>query len=254
MVNPFKIAAIQTQIRSTESEIMDDFLLQGTDLKEALDKIARINQLLGGNKLTLQGIKLLINTIEKSNEITIVDIGCGNGDMLRFIADYGLKNNYNFRLIGIDANEFTINHAVSLSKKYNNISFRTLDIFDKSFNEVTYDIALCTLTLHHFREPNILYLLQVFVANSKVGFVINDLHRSKIAYRLFQVVCTIFKLNTMSREDGLTSILRGFKKQELINFAQQLNIKKYTIQLKWAFRYQWIVYNNSKQIFLKTDL
>ena len=254
MVNPFKIKPIEVQFRSTESEIMDDFLLKGTELKEALDKIASINQLLGGNKLTLQGIKLLVSAIEKNKEITIIDVGCGNGDMLRCIADYGLKNNYNFKLIGIDANEFTINHAIDLSKKYNNISFRTLDIFDTSFNEVTYDIALCTLTLHHFNEADILYLLQVFINNSKVGFVINDLHRSKIAYRLFQLVCAVFKLNKMSRQDGLTSILRGFNKKELINFAQQLNIKKYTINWKWAFRYQWIVYNNSKKSTLKTDL
>ena len=45
----------------------------------------------------------------------------------------------------------------------------------------------------------------------------------------------------MSREDGLVSILRGFKKQELIQFSEKLNFKKYTIHWKWAFRYQWII-------------
>ncbi|MNL86388.1 hypothetical protein D3C87_2150710 [compost metagenome] len=45
----------------------------------------------------------------------------------------------------------------------------------------------------------------------------------------------------MSREDGLTSILRGFKKEELIRFSEKLNFKKYTIQWKWAFRYEWII-------------
>jgi heme/copper-type cytochrome/quinol oxidase subunit 2 len=46
----------------------------------------------------------------------------------------------------------------------------------------------------------------------------------------------------MSKEDGLTSILRGFKKQELIDFSKKLNFKKYIIQWKWAFRYQWIIF------------
>ena len=58
---------------------MDDFTLEGEILRDALDKIARINQLLGGNKLTLQGVQSLINLVSIKKEITIVDIGCGNG-------------------------------------------------------------------------------------------------------------------------------------------------------------------------------
>jgi 2-polyprenyl-3-methyl-5-hydroxy-6-metoxy-1,4-benzoquinol methylase len=43
---------------------------------------------LGGNKLTLLGVKVIANN-PKTTEITIVDVGCGNGDMLRTLADYG---------------------------------------------------------------------------------------------------------------------------------------------------------------------
>jgi len=43
-----------------------------------LDKIAKINQLLGGNQLTLQGVQELIAKIPNKTEITIVDAGCGN--------------------------------------------------------------------------------------------------------------------------------------------------------------------------------
>ena len=51
---------INTKYRTEEVEIMDDFSLKGEELQEALDKIAAINKLLGGNKLTLQGIKKLM--------------------------------------------------------------------------------------------------------------------------------------------------------------------------------------------------
>jgi hypothetical protein len=86
------------------------------------------------------------------------------------------------------------------------------------------------LTLHHFKDNEILDLVAVFNANSRIGIVINDLQRSKLAYRLFQVVCALFNLNRMSREDGLVSILRGFKKQELIDFSNKLNFEKYSIK------------------------
>lgn len=232
---------LNTKYRTDKQEIMDNFSLEGEILRDALDKIAKINQLLGGNQLTLQGVQDLISETSTLDEIVIVDVGCGNGDMLRSLADYGLKNKLKFRLIGIDANSFTCHHAQKLSKDYPNISYRCEDIFDKSFDELKYDIILCTLTLHHFKDDEIIKLLHVFYNNASIGIVINDLHRSVIAYRLFQALCFVFRLNAMSREDGLTSILRGFKKEELIHFSKKLNFKNYKIHWKWAFRYQWII-------------
>ena len=232
---------LNTKFRTDTLETMDDFAMEGEILRDALDKIAKINQLLGGNQLTLQGVQDLTSSISKSNEIVIVDVGCGNGDMLRTLADFGLKNKLKFQLIGIDANSFTISHARQLSQNYPNISYRCEDIFDASFKKLKYDIVLCTLTLHHFKDKEIVDLLSVFYANSTIGIVINDLQRSAIAYRLFQALCFVFRLNEMSREDGLTSILRGFKKEELIHFSKKLSFKNYKIHWKWAFRYQWII-------------
>ena len=232
--------AINTTHRTSAFEIMDDFELEGEELKDALDKIAKINQLLGGNRLTLKGVQELLKQSKKV-EIVIVDVGCGNGDMLRTLADFGKKNNLKFQLIGIDANNFTVKHAQKLSENYSNIKYRCEDIFDKEFKVLKYDILLCTLTLHHFNDDEIMYLLDVFYTNAATGIVINDLHRNSIAYRLFQALCFVFRLNTMSREDGLTSILRGFKKEELLQFSKKLNFKNYKIHWKWAFRYQWII-------------
>ncbi len=230
--------AISTKQRTEEEEIMDDFSLEGEELRDALDKIAAINQFLGGNKLTLQGVNKLLHS---KDEITIVDVGCGNGDMLRALADFGTKNNYNFKLIGIDANAFTIDYAIKLSQEYPNISYKCEDVFSEPFSQLNYDIVLCTLTLHHFKNNQIDYLLQLFYKQARIGIVINDLHRNIIAYRAFQLICFFFRLNRMSREDGLISILRGFKKQELIDFSERNQFKNYTIHWKWAFRYQWII-------------
>ena len=233
--------ALNTKYRTDEPEIMDDFAMEGEILRDALDKIAKINQLLGGNKLTLQGVQDILDSVPNDSEIVVVDVGCGNGDMLRNLAEFGLKNDYKFRLIGIDANNFTISHAQQLSKNYSNISYICLDIFSESFQELKYDILLCTLTLHHFKDDEISDLLSTFYKNATIGIVINDLQRSAVAYRLFQALCFVFHLNDMSREDGLTSILRGFKKEELVAFSKKLNFSKYIIHWKWAFRYQWII-------------
>lgn len=235
---------IKTTYRTNEPELMDDFGMSGDVLKDALDKIGKINQFLGGNKLTLEGVKNILKQHQVKDKITIVDVGCGNGEMLRFIADYLERNNIKCDLIGIDANQFSVNYAKKQSIHYPNITYRCEDIFDKSFENLEYDIVLCTLTLHHFKDDEIIKLIKVFKTNAKMGIVINDLERSSISYRLFQAFCFTLRLNDMSRVDGLVSILRGFKKPELEQFSKKLHLKNYSIEWKWAFRYQWIINTN----------
>ena len=82
---------LNTKFRTDKDEEMDDFSMKGEILRDALDKIAKINQLLGGNRLTLCGVQKLIRTISKNEIITILDVGCGNGDMLRKLADMDIK-------------------------------------------------------------------------------------------------------------------------------------------------------------------
>lgn len=232
---------LDTKSRTQTAEIMDDFNLEGETLRDALDKIAAINRFLGGNQVTLQGVETLLAHIPPDQEITILDIGCGNADMLRALADFAENRNRRFKLIGVDANAFTVKYAAELSKKYPNIELICLDVFSPEFAAMEYDIALATLTLHHFSDPEILSLLAVLARKSRIGIVINDLQRSALAYRLFQLLAFVCRLNTMSREDGLVSILRGFRKQELEKLSNKIGFKNAVIRWKWAFRYQWII-------------
>lgn len=230
---------ISTTHRSDAPELMDDFNMEGEVLRDALDKIASINQLLGGNKVTLDGVKSLIKSKPKQDIIRITDIGCGSGDMLRTLATYAKKHQLNFLLKGIDANGFTIDHARDLSTAYENITYECKDILNHDNEEC--DIMLCTLTLHHFKDEEIIAFLQNYMQLAKVGIVINDLNRNAIAYYLFKAICIVFRLNDMSREDGLVSILRGFKKADLLAYSKVLKPRFFSIKWKWAFRYQWII-------------
>lgn len=232
---------IDTTYRTEDPELMDDFAMEGENLCDALDKIAEINRLLGGNRITLDGVQALIKNIPASKPISIIDIGCGNGDMLRVLADFADNQQLKFNLIGLDANDYTIRHAQKLSYHYPNISYLKKNVFDSDFETLEYDIALCTLTLHHFKETELLQLIDLLHQKANIGIVINDLQRSALAYRLFQLLGFVFRLKKMPREDGLTSILRGFKRKELIDYSKKTNLTKYSIRWKWAFRYQWLI-------------
>ena len=231
---------VSTKYRSREREIMDDLSMEGEMLRKTLDQIAAINRRLGGNKATIKGVHTLLKDVPKDATLTIVDLGCGSGDMLRAVADYGRENKFNFKLTGIDANEYTIDYARKLSTNYPEICYEKSDVFDDEFSGAAYDIALATLFLHHFTNEEIESLLQPLAKNTRTGIVINDLHRSRVAYYLFKGI-SLFISNPMVKKDGAISILRGFKKNELIAISKKIKGTISSIRWKWAFRYQWII-------------
>ena len=219
---------------------MDDLSMEGEMLRKTLDKIAVINKRLGGNQATISGLNTLLKNESKNAEISIFDLGCGSGDMLRAVADFGRKNNFIFKLTGIDANEYTVNYARELSANYPEISYIKMDILADEFSGISFDIAIATLFLHHFKEQEIEDLLIPIVNKTRMGVVINDLHRSSTAYFLFKGISFFIK-NPMVKKDGAISVLRGFKKNELIFISKKLKDSVSTIHWKWAFRYQWII-------------
>ncbi|MEM5565732.1 methyltransferase domain-containing protein [Psychroserpens sp. AS72] len=230
---------VSTKYRSEDQEIMDDLDYNGPILHDALDKLAKINQWLGGNAVTINGLKRALNNLDKSKQITIIDLGCGGGDILREVSRFGVQNGYQFKLIGIDANQHTVNYAESLSIDYDNLEFKAIDIFSSEFEQLEYDLVLTTLFLHHFKEDELVTFLKPVLEKAKLGIVVNDLHRHKLAYYLFKLLCTTIKNKTIV-EDGLTSVLRGFKRNELVDISQQLDAN-YQLRWKWAFRFQWIL-------------
>ena len=234
---------VDTSHRSSEMEIMDDFTMEGVLFRDTLDKLEIINRFLGGNSVTIKGLKKLLKNQSKNKTITIVDLGCGNGDVLRDVSKFGRKNNYSFKLIGIDANPAAIDYARELSKEYSELSFKTIDILSEDFKKQSYDVVLCTLFLHHLKNEELISFLKTTTDKAKIGVVVNDLHRHKLAYYLFKLIGFFIK-NKMVRQDGLTSVLRAFKRKDLENIAKEIKVH-FSIEWKWAFRYLWIMKKDS---------
>jgi len=226
-------------VRSPEIEIMDDFEMSGDLLLESIEQIAKINQILGGNQITINGIKQLSRNVDRP--IRVLDIGCGGGHMCRKIVNWAKKTNTQIELVGIDANEAAIEYSQKLSRQQPSISFKNVNVFDPNFSFDEFDIAVITLTLHHFTDDQIQSLLHKLSSSIKLGIVINDLQRSKLAFKLYQLLCSLFRFNHMVRYDGSISIRSGFKREELEAFSKQLKLKSYSIKWCWAFRYQWII-------------
>ena len=230
---------ISTKNRTDKEELMDDFSIGGDLLRDTLDKLENINRWLGGNLMTVRALKKVLKNHPKEQELTIADIGCGHGDILRDVAKFGRKNGYKMKLIGMDANPTAIAYANELSSEFSELSFKTEDIFSEAFKNRKFDVVLATLFLHHFKEAQLTSFLGNTLKQTKIGIVVNDLHRHKLAYYLFMLL-SVFIKNNMIIEDGLTSVLRGFKRNELAHISKKLKVKP-QISWKWAFRFEWIL-------------
>ncbi len=226
--------------RSTETEYLDNFQGDRPALKQVLDDINNVNRLLGGNQITIRAVAKLIRAHPKKH-YTLIDVGCADGSMLRSLAKYTRKMELQVDLIGIDLNTDALTIAKEASKGFPEIHYLERDIMQLGGVDLECDILISTLTAHHFTDADLLVLLQQFVRLAAIGVVVNDLHRSRWAFYLFQLFSTIFVKTETAKKDGLTSIRRGFKKNDLIRFSKQLHNMHHFIQWKWAFRYVWIM-------------
>lgn len=226
--------------RSTEKELMDDPSLDKGQIKSILRDITQANKWLGGNSITVKALDRIFKEHPRER-YTILDIGCGDGSMLRNIADHCAKKHIKTNLIGLDLNEKSINIAKEYSHSYTNITYRIQDVLSLEPQEFHCDILICTLTLHHFSQEQIHTFIKKFALLSTIGIVVNDLDRNKIGYILFKVFSQLFMKTPIAKHDGLVSIKSGFVKKDFHIFSKSVPTMNSKVRWRWAFRYEWIL-------------
>ncbi|MBY0436067.1 MAG: methyltransferase domain-containing protein [Cyclobacteriaceae bacterium] len=226
--------------RSQAIEIMDDLQCQGEVVNQTLRELEFINRWLGGNAVTLDAVRQLTRD-RKRTSFTIADLGCGGGDMLKLLADWGRKNNIKLTLTGIDANPHIIAFAKENCKDYPEISLEALDIFSPAFQERKFDIVTGTLFYHHFSNSQLAPFFTQLKSQTRLGIVINDIHRHWLAYHSIRLLTQIFSKSAMVKFDAPLSVLRAFSKKDLQEIFAKANITPTVFRWKWAFRWQVIL-------------
>ena len=226
--------------RSDEQEIMDDLLCSGKVVYQTLKELDFINKWLGGNAITINGIDSLLKRKNYKGPITLADLGCGSGDMLKRIAAWGEKKGMNFTLTGIDANPNIIDFAQKNSSQ-ENIQYKTLNVLSDEFKNRSFDVVTATLFLHHFHNGLLVEFLKRLKKQAKIGIIINDLHRHKLAYYSIQLLTRLFSKSTMVKYDAPLSVLRAFSREDWIKILKEAEIDSYVIRWRWAFRWQIII-------------
>ncbi len=227
--------------RWDQPEIMDDLEFSGLEMDQALRELETINKWLGGNAVTLTGLAHLKKDFPANKTITIADLGCGGGDMLKLMADWGRRHQIEMELTGIDANDYIINYARHRTIDYPEIKYQTANVFDPDFQKQHFDIITCTLFTHHFTTIQLEKLLGSWTNNARIGVVINDLHRHWLAYYSIIAITRLFSRSYMVKNDGPVSVLRAFRRQELKSLLSRLRLRGFKLRWKWAFRWMLVI-------------
>lgn len=232
--------------RSDGVEIMDDLNCSGKVVDQTLVELEFINKWLGGNAVTINGAQaiLKLNQQKRSNDLVIADLGCGGGDMLKLLATEFNKRNLKASFVGIDANFNIIEFAKKNSAQFSEIKFEAADILSDDFKKKRFDIVFATLFFHHFTSDQLVDIFKLLKEQSRLGIVINDLHRHWLAYYSIKFLTKFFSKSSMVIHDAPLSVLRGFSKKELIEILQKAGLENYSLKWKWAFRWQLVISNS----------
>lgn len=220
-------------------ELMDGNDIPREDLFQNYRELHKVNNLLGGYRITLKGLSQFISS---TGSLSVLDVGCGGGDTLKTIAAWGRKKQLSLQLTGVDLSEAAIRYSKENNKSFPEIEFIQEDVFQHLKSEKKYDVILNSLFMHHFTDEQIISLLSLMKKSAQSGFIINDLQRHPLAYRSIKLLTTLFSKSYLVKNDAPLSVLRGFREEDWWHLLSKAYIANAKITREWAFRYL-IVYS-----------
>ena len=188
-----------------------------------LKDIAYINRRIGD---TAAIEKTLLAEIERLDlkEFSVLDLGAGSGELLRFIAEFAERTNRRAFLVGLDLHEQSLHVMKRQSAEVEEIHPLRADALHLPFAGDSFDFCISSLFTHHLKDDQVVELFREMDRVSARGIFSIDLHRHPIAWILYKLFCWSHGISPMVRYDGSLSILRSFKPDELLKLATRANL------------------------------
>ena len=195
--------------RALADELMDSEDLDADTYAAVVRDLAKVNTLTLARQPTLRFLKEIA---PKRESIRILDVGFGDGDMLRAIAKWSRAVGQPVELVGIDLNPRSALAASASTPADMAIEYRTGDYADLSGG--AWDVILSSLVAHHMTHGQLINFLQFMDKEATRGWFINDLHRHGVAWTGFPLLARLMRWHAIVRHDGQLSIARSYRHGE----------------------------------------
>ena len=215
--------------RSYELEHLDKGDYTPEEYEGCIVELQRVNRWLGDTKALRNSLLKEIAAAEVQ-AFSVLDVGAGSGELLRVMAQWANETNRGARLVGLELNERSAKEIVEGSQQYPQISSVRGDAFRVPFRDQQFEYVTCSLFTHHFRDPQVVDLLQEMARVARRKIFVIDLHRNIVAYTFFTTIAKLFLHNRLIREDGALSILRSFTPNEFRTLGKTAELKNVTVE------------------------
>lgn len=221
--------------RSYKKELLDADDIPVKQLYQNLRELEQVNKRLGGINISMKGVKCVM---QSSKHVSIADIGCGGGDLLKSAASYAREKAKDISLTGIDIKQDCIAYARSYCEDYPEIELVCGDYKHVLGKDQGVTHVHAALFCHHLNDEEIVELIR-FCKEKKLGLIINDLERHPLAYYSIYIITRLLNGSALVKHDAPLSVLRGFKKIDWYSLFEQAGVQRdrYSVKWQWAFRH-----------------
>lgn len=195
--------------RRQTGELMDDPALPAETYRAVLTDLKKVNRITLAYRPTLA---FLARAVGHRCAFSLLDVGFGNGDMLRRIDRWAAERGIEAQLTGIDLNSRSKEIAEAAAPSKPQIRYLAGDY--AGLAGLGFDCVISSLVAHHMSEAELVAFLQFMEREAAAGWFVNDLHRHSLAYYAWPPLAAAMRWHPIVRADGHTSIARGFRPAE----------------------------------------
>ncbi len=222
------------QQRRLLPELMDDPALGLAETERALADLDRITFWAGG-LLPIRGALARRLTAGPRRQ-GLLDLGTGSGMAPASLAAAAARAGVRLSVVGCDRK---LSHLLYGRRR----GHRQLRVVARAealpFADGAFDWSLSTLLLHHFDPAASLGVLAEMRRVARLGAVVVDLRRSRLARLLFRPLAAVLRMGPVARYDGLVSLEQAWSAGEVRRLVEGLPVTE--LRRRFPFRFSLVV-------------
>ncbi len=228
--------------RMAGAELMDEPGQDHHQLAVSLADLRRVNRYLGGTRVALHHLSELVERHPQAR-YRILDVATGSGDIPLRIAAWAREEDLDVDIVATDNHETTLEMAREHLAGERSVRARIADAKRLPFADDEFDVALISTAFHHFdEERDCVRVLRELHRVSRIGFIVNDLARSRAALAGARLLAaTVWRRHPVTRHDGPLSIRRAFTPAELRALAARAGFANARVYAHFPFRVALVV-------------
>ncbi len=214
---------------------MDDPALDAGEHAAALRGLRRVHAISGTSGRMWRPIQRLLTTCGLS-ELSIMDVGCGDGSILRHLWQLARRIGCKLQLHGCDFSHRALDMCTAACEQSGiPISLYHVDVLRQPLPGPV-DVVINSLFLHHFGNDQIVPLLSQMATRSRRLLLVEDLLRGRLSYLTVWLGVRLLTRSRVVHVDGPLSVKAAFTQQEMRRLLDQAELKTARLGRHWPER------------------